>query len=315
MRELARADFDAVVRMLADGFTTRHGSRASYVHRDVVHHVLRERKGARLAAMTSGGTIPETGDYTVVLEPQSTNVGTVNEDFAVESIAGDIFQLGNTSYRILRVEPGRIRVEDAHGAAPSIPFWLGEAPGRSDELSFAVARLRDAVGARIASDGREAAIAALVADSGIAEEGARQIVDHLARALAVLGALPTQERIVIERFFDASGGMQLVVHSPFGSRLNRAWGLALRKRFCRRFNFEIQAAATEDAIVLSLSTSHSFPLDEVSRYLNPATALDVLVQALLDAPMFAVRWRWNATTRSPCRASAAARRCRRSCSG
>jgi len=294
--QLARADFDAVVRMLADGFTTRHGPRASYVHRDVVHHVLRERKGARLAALTSGGTIPETGDYAVVLEPQSANVGTVNEDFAVESIAGDVFQLGNTSYRILRVEPGRIRVEDAHGAAPSIPFWLGEAPGRSDELSLAVARLREDVGVRLARDGREAAIAALIATIGLDDEAARQIVDHLARSLAVLGALPTQERIVIERFFDASGGMQLVVHSPFGSRLNRAWGLALRKRFCRRFNFEIQAAATEDAIVLSLSTSHSFPLDEVSRYLNSATALDVLVQALLDAPLFAVRWRWNATT-------------------
>jgi ATP-dependent Lhr-like helicase len=294
--QLARADFDAVVRMLADGFTTRHGPRASYVHRDVVHHVLRERKGARLAALTSGGTIPESGDYAVVLEPQSSNVGTVNEDFAVESIAGDIFQLGNTSYRILRVEPGRIRVEDAHGAAPSIPFWLGEAPGRSDELSFAVARLRDEVGARIGRDGREATTLALIAEIGLDDEGARQIVDHLARSLAVLGALPTQERIVIERFFDATGGMQLVVHSPFGSRLNRAWGLALRKRFCRRFNFEIQAAATEDAIVLSLSTSHSFPLDEVSRYLHSATALDVLVQALLDAPLFAVRWRWNATT-------------------
>jgi len=293
---LARADFDAVVRMLADGFTTRHGARASYVHRDVVHHVLREKKGSRLAALTSGGTIPETGDYAVVLEPQSTNVGTVNEDFAVESIAGDVFQLGNTSYRILRVEPGRIRVEDAHGAAPSIPFWLGEAPGRSDELSFAVARLRDEVGATIARDGREAATRSLIAATGLDDEAARQIVDHLARSLAVLGALPTQERIVVERFFDASGGMQLVVHSPFGSRLNRAWGLALRKRFCRRFNFEIQAAATEDAIVLSLSTSHSFPLDEVMRYLHSASALDVLVQALLDAPLFAVRWRWNATT-------------------
>ncbi|MDQ6639205.1 MAG: DEAD/DEAH box helicase, partial [Pseudomonadota bacterium] len=293
---LARAEFDAVVRMLAEGFTTRHGPRASYVHRDAVHHVLRERKGARLAALTSGGTIPESGDYAVVLEPQAANVGTVNEDFAVESIAGDVFQLGNTSYRILRIEPGRVRVEDAHGAAPSIPFWLGEAPGRSDELSLAVSRLRGEVGALIARDGRAAAIAALRAGIGLDDEAARQIVEHLARALAVLGALPTQERIVIERFFDASGGMQLVVHSTFGSRLNRAWGLALRKRFCRRFNFEIQAAATEDAIVLSLSTSHSFPLDEVTHYLHSATALDVLVQALLDAPLFAVRWRWNATT-------------------
>jgi ATP-dependent helicase Lhr and Lhr-like helicase len=294
--QIARADFDAVVRMLCDGFTTRHGPRAGYVHRDAVHQVLRAKRGARLAALTSGGTIPESGDYAVVLEPQAANVGTVNEDFAVESIAGDVFQLGNSSYRILRVEPGRVRVEDAHGAAPSIPFWLGEAPGRSDELSYGVSRLREELGARLANEGREAVLAWLVADIGIDDDAACQIVDHLARAVVVLGALPTQQRIVVERFFDASGGMQLVLHSPHGSRLNRAWGLALRKRFCRRFNFEIQAAATEDAIILSLSTSHSFPLDEVTRYLHSASAREVLVQALLDAPLFAVRWRWNATT-------------------
>ena len=295
---LPRERFDAVLRMLADGYTTRQGPRGAYLHRDAVHHQLRERRGARMTALTSGGTIPETGDYTVVLEPQSDRIGTVNEDFAVESLAGDVFQLGNTSYRILRVEPGRVRVEDAKGAPPNIPFWLGEAPGRSDELSFAVARLREEVGERVRHDGVAAAIEALVEQTagGIDREAARQIVDHLASAQAVLGALPTQQRIVMERFFDQSGGMQLVIHSPFGSRLNRAWGLALRKRFCRQFNFELQAAATEDAIVLSLSTSHSFPLDEVARYLRSATALDVLVQALLDAPLFAVRWRWNATT-------------------
>jgi len=295
---LPRERFDAVVRMLADGYTTRQGPRGSYLHRDAVHHQLRERRGARMTALTSGGTIPETGDYTVMLEPQSDRIGTVNEDFAVESLAGDIFQLGNTSYRILKVEPGRVRVEDAKGAPPNIPFWLGEAPGRSDELSFAVARLREEIGEHVKRDGVPAAIAALVEQTagGIDAEAARQIVDHLAGAQAVLGALPTQKRIVMERFFDQSGGMQLVIHSPFGSRLNRAWGLALRKRFCRQFNFELQAAATEDAIVLSLSTSHSFPLDEVSRYLRSATALEVLIQALLDAPLFAVRWRWNATT-------------------
>ena len=294
---LARADFDAVVRMLADGFATRHGQRASYVHRDAVHHVLRERKGARLAALTSGGTIPESGDYTVVLEPQAANVGTVNEDFAVESIAGDVFQLGNTSYRILRVEPGRVRVEDAHGARAEHPVLArrgagaqrravvrGVAPARRRRRADRPRRSRR--GDRRADDDRSASTTKPRARSSIT----------CARSLAVLGALPTQERIVIERFFDASGGMQLVVHSPFGSRVNRAWGLALRKRFCRRFNFEIQAAATEDAIVLSLSTHHSFPLDEVARYLNSASALDVLVQALLDAPLFAVRWRWNATT-------------------
>jgi ATP-dependent Lhr-like helicase len=294
--QLSQARFMEVVRMVSEGFATRQGQRAGYVHRDAVHHLLRERKGARMTALTSGGTIPETGDYTVVLEPQADKIGTVNEDFAVESLAGDVFQLGNTSYRILKIEPGRVRVEDAQGAAPNIPFWLGEAPGRSDELSFGVSRLREEVAQALASGGNDAAMALLTQTIGLDDEAARQIVAHLAQARAVLGDLPTQHTLVMERFFDASGGMQLVIHSPFGSRLNRAWGLALRKRFCRTFNFELQAAATEDAIVLSLSTSHSFPLDEVARYLHSASALHVLVQALLDAPLFGVRWRWNATT-------------------
>ncbi len=293
---LTHERFMDVVRMVSEGFTTRQGQRAGYVHRDAVNHLLRERKGARMTALTSGGTIPETGDYTVMLEPQADKIGTVNEDFAVESLAGDVFQLGNTSYRILKIEPGRVRVEDAHGAAPNIPFWLGEAPGRSDELSFGVSRLREEVAQALEEGGRDGAMALLTQTLGLDDEAARQIVAHLAHALAVLGALPTQRTLVMERFFDASGGMQLVIHSPFGSRLNRAWGLALRKRFCRTFNFELQAAATEDAIVLSLSTSHSFALDEVARYLRSASALHVLVQALLDAPLFGVRWRWNATT-------------------
>ena len=293
--QLTRQRFDAVVSMLAEGFATRMGQRASYVHRDAVHHLLRERKGARMTALTSGGTIPETGDYQVLLEPQAQGIGTVNEDFAVESIAGDVFQLGNTSYRILKIEPGRVRVEDAQGAAPNIPFWLGEAPGRSDELSFGVARLRADVAQQLAEGGADATVQWAMATLEHEEDTARQLVDYLARSLAALGALPTQTTLVLERFFDASGGMQLVLHAPFGSRLNRAWGLALRKRFCRNFNFELQAAATEDAIVLSLSTSHSFPLEEVARYLHSNTAMDVLVQALLDAPLFGVRWRWNAT--------------------
>jgi len=294
--QLTHARFMEVVRMVSEGFTTRQGQRAGYVHRDAVNHLLRERKGARMTALTSGGTIPETGDYTVMLEPQADKIGTVNEDFAVESLAGDVFQLGNTSYRILKIESGRVRVEDAQGAAPNIPFWLGEAPGRTDELSFGVSRLREEVGMVLALSGRDGAMALLTTAMGLAEEAARQIVEHLAHAAAVLGTLPTQHTLVLERFFDASGGMQLVIHSPYGSRLNRAWGLALRKRFCRTFNFELQAAATEDAIVLSLSTSHSFPLDEVARYLHSNSALDVLVQALLDAPLFGARWRWNATT-------------------
>ena len=295
-RDLAREDFNAVVRMLAEGFTTRQGPRAAYLHRDAVHGQLRARRSARLTALTSGGTIPDTADYKVVLEPQSIIVGSVNEDFAVESMAGDIFQLGNTSYRIQRVERDRLRVEDARGAPPSIPFWLGEAPGRSDELSFGVSRLREAIGALLDAGGAPAALAWLHDALGLGESAAQQLVDYLARAKAALGVLPSQHTLVLERFFDESGGTQLVIHTPWGSRINRAWGLALRKRFCRQFNFELQAAATEDAIVLSLSTSHSFPLEEVAHYLHSNTAEHVLVQALLDAPLFPARWRWNAVT-------------------
>jgi ATP-dependent Lhr-like helicase len=295
-RELPREQFDAIVRMLAEGFSTRRGARAAYIHRDAVHRQLRARRNARLTAVTSGGTIPDTADYLVVMEPQNTIIGSVNEDFAVESLAGDVFQLGNTSYRILRVERDRLRVEDAHGAPPSIPFWLGEAPGRSDELSIGVARLREEVGALLETGGVAAAFAWLRSTLGMNEAAAQQLADYLHRARVALGVLPTQDTIVFERFFDESGGTQLVIHTPFGSRINRAWGLALRKRFCRQFNFELQAAATEDAIVLSLSTSHSFPLEEVARYLHSNSAEHVLVQALLDAPLFPARWRWNAVT-------------------
>ncbi len=290
---LERDEYAAVVRMLAEGFSTRRGHRAAYVHRDAVNRVLRGRRGARLTALTSGGAIPDTADYDVVLEPAGQQVGTVNEDFAIESLAGDIFQLGNTSYRILRVEAGRVRVEDAKGQPPNIPFWLGEAPGRTDELSHAVSRLREDIVARL-DEGIGADVLAQQLSFGASAAG--QLVDYLAAARAALGVVPTQTTIVLERFFDESGGMQLVIHSPFGSRINRAWGLALRKRFCRKFNFELQAAATEDAIVLSLSTSHSFPLDEVARYLHSKSVRPLLIQALLDAPMFAARWRWAAAT-------------------
>lgn len=278
------------------------------MHRDIVSGTLRGRRGSKLTAVTSGGTIPDNADYAVLLEPQGIQIGTVNEDFAVESLAGDVFQLGNSAYRIQRIEPGRVRVVDAAGEAPNIPFWLGEAPGRSDELSAAVARLRGRVNALLqggngTAQGHETpaaaierTIAALMRELAIDESAARQIVEYLARARAALTVLPTQDTLVMERFFDESGGTQLVIHSPFGSRINRAWGLALRKRFCRTFNFELQAAATEDAIVLSLTGSHSFALDEVWRYLHSSSAEHVLIQALLDAPLFNVRWRWNATT-------------------
>ena len=336
--QLPRDKYTDIVRMLGEGFTTRRGPRAAYIHRDAVNGMLRARRGARLTAITSGGAIPDTADYEVVLEPQSQRVGTVHEDFAVESMAGDIFQLGNTSYRVLRVERGKMRVEDAQGAPPTLPFWLGEAPGRSDELSFAVSRLREEISERLEygslppsrgetlpssgeggaqrrmrvqsepgvelpaqpSDTRDGTLSVaqswLMHDIGLAESPARQIVEYLGGAQAALGLLPTQHELAMERFFDESGGTQLVIHTPYGSRLNRAWGLALRKRFCRKFNFELQAAATEDAIILSLSTSHSFPLDDVTRYLHSNSVREVLTQALLDAPMFGLRWRWNATT-------------------
>ncbi|TFH77534.1 DEAD/DEAH box helicase [Pseudomonas kribbensis] len=288
--------YQALLTMLAEGYNGRQGIRSAYLHRDAVSRTLRGRRGARLTAVTSGGTIPDNADYSVLLEPQSLNIGSVNEDFAVESIAGDVFQLGNTSYRILRVETGKVRVEDAQGQPPTIPFWLGEAPGRSAELSIAVARLQAQLDELLsASPGNlQPALDWLTTTLGLDLASAEQLVDYLARARLTLGALPSQDTLLMERFFDESGGTQLIIHSPFGSRINRAWGLALRKRFCRTFNFELQAAASEDAIVLSLSTSHSFELDEVWRYLHSNSAEHILIQAVLDAPLFGVRWRWNA---------------------
>ena len=300
-RALTRHDYDAVVAMLADGFTTRRGRRAALVHRDEVHSVLRARRGSRLLALTSGGAIPEVADYRVVLEPEETFIGTVNEDFAIESTAGDIFQLGNASWQITRVLSGTVRVTDAHGAPPTIPFWLGEAPARSDELSRAVSDLRADAGRAFdaSAAGREGPPSDLTQqvarESGVDGAAAAQVVEYLAEGHKALGVIPTQHTLVLERFFDESGGMQLVLHAPFGSRINRAWALALRKRFCRQFNFELQAAASEDALLLSLGPQHSFPLADVFRYLHPTSVRDTLIQAMLDAPLFATRWRWNTT--------------------
>ena len=311
-RNLARQDFIEVVRMLAEGFSTKRGRRAALLHHDAVNHRIRARRGAGLVALTSGGAIPDTGDYRVVLEPSETFIGTVNEDFAVESLAGDIFQLGNASWRILRINSGTVRVEDAHGQPPNMPFWLGEAPGRTDEVSRAVSDLRRDIEAQL-SDGKTPGAATapgetaerlperaevtdwLISETALPHAAAQQMTRYFAGAHRALGVIPSQDKLVIERFFDESGGMQLVIHSVFGIRVNRAWGLALRKRFCRSFNFELQAAATDDAIVLSLGTQHSFPLEDVFRYLHSNTVREVLVQALLDAPMFPIRWRWNAT--------------------
>jgi ATP-dependent helicase Lhr and Lhr-like helicase len=299
-RALPRADFDAVVAMVSDGFATPRGRRSALVHRDEVNHVLRGRRGSRLLSLVSGGAIPEVADYRVVLEPEDTFIGTVNEDFAIESLAGDIFQLGNASWQITQVLSGTVRVRDAQGAPPTIPFWIGEAPARSDELSLAVSDVRAGVDSRLAIDGPSertgpTVVDWLVDETGLGREAAQQVIDHLAEGRRVLGVVPTQSTLVVERFFDEAGGMQLVLHAPFGSRVNRAWALALRKRFCRQFNFELQAAATEDAVLLSLGPQHSFPLADVFRYLHPSTVRDILVQAFLDAPVFQTRWRWNAT--------------------
>jgi ATP-dependent Lhr-like helicase len=288
-RDLPRRDFDAVIEMLSEGIATKRGRSGAFLHRDQVNGVVNGRRGARLAAITSGGAIPDNAQYFVVTEPEGAIVGMLDEDFAVESMAGDIFLLGSTSWRIRRVEAGRVRVEDAHGAAPTIPFWRGEAPGRTVELSDAVSAVRESI------IGEEDPVNWLTDICGLDRAGAEQAVRYVRAGAAAIGALPTSTRIVAERFFDEGGGMQLVLHAPFGARINRAWGLSLRKRFCRTFNFELQAAATDNGIVISLGEQHSFPLDIVFRFLTPATVEDVLRQALLDAPMFEARWRWNAS--------------------
>jgi ATP-dependent Lhr-like helicase len=287
-RDLPRKDFDEIVEMLSEGITTPRGRSGTLLHRDRINGRVKGRRGARLAAITSGGAIPENANYTVIAEPDNKTVGTLDEDFAVESLAGDVFLLGTHSWRIKRVEPGRVRVHDAHGAAPSIPFWLGEAPGRSRELSSELASLRERIAA--APDP-----AFLISECGVDEGGATQAAAYVRAGIAGLGVLPSQTTVVAERFFDQAGGMQFVLHAPFGSRITRAWGLALRKRFCRNFNFELQAAATDNGLVLSLTEQHSFPLELVFAFLKSSTVEDVLRQALLDAPMFGARWRWNAT--------------------
>ncbi|HEX5036856.1 MAG TPA: DEAD/DEAH box helicase [bacterium] len=290
---LPREEFDKVVLMLSEGISTARGARGAWLHRDGVTHELRPRRGARLTAITSGGAIPDNFTYAVVKEPEGITVGSLEEDFAVESMSGDIFLLGNHSWRILRVEAGRVRVEDAAGQAPTIPFWLGEAPGRSAELSAEVSDLRKTIEPLL--DEPEKAVAFLENECGVPRAGATQAVAYLSQSKAALGRLPTQETLIAERFFDEGGGMQLVIHAPFGGRLNRAFGLALRKKFCAGFNFELQAAATDDGILLSLGPQHSFPLESVFDFVTPATAKETLEQAVLDAPVFGVRWRWNAS--------------------
>ena len=300
-RDLPRSDFDAVIEMLSEGIAARRGRYSAYLFHDRVNHRLKGRRGSRLAAITSGGAIPENALYSVVAAPDDTPVGTVDEDFAVESLAGDIMLLGNSSWRIRRVQLGRVLVEDAQGAPPTVPFWRGEAPARTAELSAQVSRLREEVAARMAlqnGNGPEAASANtrewLKVECGLDDGGAEQIIKYILSGIAVLGAVPSQELVIAERFFDEGGGMQLVIHAPFGARINKAWGLALRKKFCRSFNFELQAAATDNGLNISLSEQHSFPLADVFRYLLPASVQQILEQAVLAAPLFGVRWRWAA---------------------
>jgi len=290
---LSLEDFEQVVELVSDGVATGRGIRGAHVHRDVVNGVLRPRRGARLAAATSGGAIPELADFRVIAEPDGAVVGTVHEDFAVEAFVGDVFLLGSTPWRVRHVEQGVVRVADANGAAPTIPFWLGEAPARTNELSDALSHLLALVDAALRERDEDAARKDVCSWAQVSDRVASQVVSYLAAAHAQLGCLPTKDAVIFERFFDDTGGMQLVVHSLYGARINRGLGLALRKRFCRSFDFELQAAASDDAVVLSLGPQHSFPLEEVPRYLAPQTVRELLVQAVLPTPIFTARWRWN----------------------
>ncbi len=306
-RNLSLETYHGILEMLSEGIAARRGRYGAYLHRDRVNGKLRARRGSRLAAITSGGAIPDNALFTVVAEPEGIVVGTLDEDFAVESNKGDIMLLGNTSWMIRRVEAnaGRVLVQDAHGAPPSVPFWRGEAPARTEELSAHVAELRQKVsdlladtfpvGATQNNPKVAAAVDWLKAECGLDDSGAEQIVEYILQGRAVLGAVPTQATIIAERFFDEGGGMQLVIHAPFGGRINKAWGLALRKRFCRSFNFELQAAATDNGLNIALAEQHSFPLADVFQFLQAETVQPILEQASLDSPIFATRWRWDAS--------------------
>ncbi len=307
-RGLEEREFFSIVKMLSEGFTTRRGRRGAFLYLDAINNRIKARKNARLTALTNGGAIPDMFDYNVVLDPENIIVGSLNEDFALESLPGDIFSLGSYCWQMLRIEGLNVRVRDAKGMPPTIPFWFGEGPGRTRELSEAVSRLRSKISRFLESDEleryesdanhikpKDQAIEWLIKEVGLSAYAAEQLVLYLLAGKNALGAMPTRDRVILERFFDDVGDMHLVIHSPFGSRVNKGWGLALRKRFCRTFNFELQAAANEDSIVISLGSVHSFSLDEVFGFLKEKTLRDVLSQALLDAPMFEVRWRWNAT--------------------
>jgi ATP-dependent Lhr-like helicase len=306
-RNLTREAFDDVVEMLSEGIAAQRGRYGAYLHHDRINRRLRARRGARIAAITSGGAIPDNALFTVVAEPDGAVVGTVDEDFAVESMAGEVMLLGNTSWRIRRIEgkSSRILVEDAHGEPPGIPFWRGEAPARTAELSSQLGQLRKDVSDRLpgvvpVEGWRNLPVVAEVVgwlgeECGLDQSGAEQLIQYVLEGRTVLGDVPTQTTVVAERFFDEGGGMQLIIHAPFGGRINKAWGLALRKRFCRGFNFELQAAATDNGLNIALAEQHSFPLADVFNFLHSETMAPLLEQAALASPIFQTRWRWDAT--------------------
>ena len=303
-RDLTRAEFDELVQLLHRGIASSRGRYGAYLMRDGVHGELHARRGARLAAVCNGGTIPDTAQYAVIMEPEGLQIATLDEHFAIDSSAGDVILLGNTSWRVQRIETGRVFVEDAHGQPPNVPFWAGEAPQRTDVLSGYVARLREQIAARapnaLAGHISQAhpdvaeTVAWLKDECRVCDAAAEQMIGYIAAGLAVLGAVPSLTTIIAERFFDEGGGMQLILHAPFGGRINKAWGLALRKRFCRGFNFELQAAATDNGLCISLAEQHSFPLSDVFQFLTQQTVQELLEQAALDSPIFKSRWTWAA---------------------
>src|SRR6185312_2214176 len=285
-RELPREEYDALLVLLSEGISSRRGRRGAFIHRDGVHRRLRPRRGARLAAITCGGAIAETATYQVQAEPENLVIGSLDEDFAIESNAGDIILLGTHSWKVRGIETGRVRVEDAHGAPPTVPFWLGEAPGRTRELSELVSELRADLAKGLQPH-------ELTDDCGLSPSAAAQAIAYIHGSRDVLGGVPTTHHLIAERFFDEGGGMQLVIHAPFGSAINKAWGMALRKRFCRGFDFELQASASENGLALALSEQHSFPLETIFAYLTAGGVQQILEQAVLQAPIFQTRWRWT----------------------
>lgn len=304
-RELTRSRFHAVVELLSHGIEASRGRYGAYLLRDGINRQLHPRRGARAIAIANGGAIPDTALYSVVLQPENVQIATLDEHFAVDSGPGDVIQLGNTSWRIQRVDPaGRVLVEDAHGAPPTVPFWFGEAPQRTSVLSDGVSELREEIAARTAGlhpasihtvlPEVAACMAWLMQECAVCESAALQLVTYIVMGRAVLGAVPSKTTLIAERFFDEGGGMQLILHAPFGGRINRGWGLALRKRFCRGFNFELQAAATDNGINIALAEQHSFPLADVFHFLTEHTAKELLEQAAIAAPVFKTRWRWAA---------------------